>query len=213
MLKAIAWKEFRELLPVLVVGLTMQMLSLLLLIRINTSPNIRLGELLQSGGYLLLLFQIMLFTVVIGFWQNRVELNHGTYLFLLHRPVPRAEIVIVKLLTGAGIAFLIGLPLLVITILEFSLGVAARYSHPPLSYTAPLCLGFTVMYLGAYMSSVRPAPWYKSSGLPLVAALGVFIGSLSRLHLVSTATASAVLAVAIVVWVIAILQQAVTRDY
>src|SRR5262245_30434819 len=43
------------------------------------------------------------FAVALGFRQSAWELSKGTYLFLLHRPVSRDRVFLVKLATGVGV--------------------------------------------------------------------------------------------------------------
>jgi hypothetical protein len=114
----------------------------------------------------------VLFALALGFRQSLWESRQGTFLFLLHRPLPRSRVMLIKL--GSGLAiFLIcaSLPILLYG------WWAATPGHLP----APFFWSMTIsawevalvaplLYFGAFLSGLRPAIWFGTRLLPLVAA-------------------------------------------
>jgi hypothetical protein len=114
------------------------------------------------------------FAIALGFRQSSWEAVRGTYLFLLHRPVGRQRVFLAKMAVGVG------------TFLACSGGVILAYAcrtilpghHPSpfeWSMTGPawrLCLVTPLLYLGAFLSGLRPARWFGTRLLPLAAAGG-----------------------------------------
>ena len=107
----------------------------------------------------------------LGFRQSVSESTHGTYLFLLHRPKSRLELIGTKLLTGT-LVFLASMaaPLL---IYAFWAATPGTHASPfEWSMTVPAWkawYAFTIFYLAAFLSGIRPARWYGSRLFPLLA--------------------------------------------
>jgi hypothetical protein len=127
-------------------------------------------------------FVSVVFAAALGFRQSAWESARGTYLFLLHRPVPRDALFLTKLATGAGVFLLCAsLPIVLYA------GWAAVPGHHPSpfawSMTGPawrLAFLMPLLYLGAFLSGLRPARWFGTRLLPLVAAV-VFLALLEAL--------------------------------
>jgi ABC-type transport system involved in multi-copper enzyme maturation permease subunit len=155
-----------------------------------------------------------LFAIVVGVWQNKAEKNQGTFLFLLHRPVRREAMVGMKLLAGVSLCLMVFvLPLVCFTYWAETKSLARSDGKSYLwSVSSPICLGIVLLYLGAFMSSVREAAWYKSQFLPLFAAiaiailLGILANSWTPFVLIAMPIVQAS-------YVVAILYEAVTRNY
>lgn len=214
MLKALVWKESREMMPLVALAIVAELLFFLPagLIPIasehsNSIPFV--STWLQT--WLLIIGGMA--AVAIGFWQTSGELARGTLLFLLHRPVDRSTIFAIKLLVGIGVTLLIaGVP-----ILAFALWAATPGTHAsPFFWSMTTEVWLTwfrlpLFYLGAFLSGLRPGRWFGSRALPLAAALPLFIllsvGSLwpSARLLLTLAIAACYL------WVI--FSVASTRDY
>jgi ABC-type transport system involved in multi-copper enzyme maturation permease subunit len=118
-------------------------------------------------------FVSVLFAVALGFRQSAWESARGTYLFLLHRPVSRDAVFLTKLAVGAGVFLLAaGLPIVL-----YACWAAVPGHHPSpfgWSLTAPawrLALLMPLLYLGAFLSGLRPARWFGTRLLPLVASV------------------------------------------
>jgi hypothetical protein len=106
-----------------------------------------------------------------GFRQSAWEVSQGTFLFLLHRPRQRSTIILTKLASGL-IAFLVcaSLPILLYG------AWAAIPGHNPSPFEWSMtasswwmaALSFQ-LYYGAFLSGLRPARWFGTRLLPLVA--------------------------------------------
>jgi ABC-type transport system involved in multi-copper enzyme maturation permease subunit len=115
----------------------------------------------------------VVFAVALGFRQSAWESSRGTYLFLLHRPLRRHTIFLTKLAVGIGLLlFCASLPIIV-----YAAWAAVPGHHPSpftWSMTGPawqLALLMPLLYLGAFLSGLRPARWFGTRLLPLVAAV------------------------------------------
>jgi hypothetical protein len=112
-----------------------------------------------------------LLAVALGLKQSAWELWQGTYPFLLQRPASRRLVFGTKLVVGGGL-------LLVVTgglILLYALW-AARPGH----HASPFFWSMTVpawqmwfslpgLYLGAFLSGIRPGRWFGTRLAPLAA--------------------------------------------
>lgn len=182
MLKGIARKEFRELLPFIAVALLAQFY----LIVVATSAGygflawvfrflpvyVRTDNTLPfvDDSTCSLIFLVAgLLAVVAGFWQTAWESNRGTLQFLLHRPVRREAILMAKLAVG-------GLVCLLVAVLPLT--YYALWAATPGNRAAPffwsmtirfwlLCVQMPLLYLGAFLSGLRPARWFGSRLFPL----------------------------------------------
>jgi hypothetical protein len=155
--------------------------------------------------------------IALGLSQSLSETVRGTYPFLLHRPVTRRWLIGMKLSVGM-VAYLLcaAVPLLVYGLWAATPGI---YAGPfEWSMTWPAWAGWlatTLLYLGAFLTGIRPGRWYGSRLLPLVVAAA---GSVTAAGIAS-ASHQAPLWVCLAVlgadaWVIsAILFVARTRDF
>jgi hypothetical protein len=119
----------------------------------------------------------ILFAVALGFRQSAWESNKGTFLFLLHRPATRNRIFLIKLAAG-GVVFL-ACTCLPILLYGWWANIPGHYPGPfEWSMTAPawqLALEMSLLYLGAFLSGLRPTRWLGTRLLPLGAtSLAVF---------------------------------------
>jgi len=110
--------------------------------------------------------------IALGLSQSLGEAPRGTWLYLLHRPVERWRLIAWKLAFGGGL-------LLVATawpVLAYAWWAATpgRHASPfEWSMTAPcwqIYVLMTALYLGAFLTGLRPARWFGSRLLPLVGA-------------------------------------------
>jgi hypothetical protein len=122
-------------------------------------------------------FVSALFALALGFRQSAWESARGTYLFLLHRPLPRDLIFLTKLATGVGVfAVCAALPILL-----YAAWAAVPGHHPgPFAWSMTgsawrLTFLMPLLYLGAFLSGLRPARWFGTRLLPLVAAVVLLI--------------------------------------
>jgi len=109
--------------------------------------------------------------IALGFRQSAWEPSQGTILYLLHLPLPRRTIFLTKLLTGAGL-------LLACTLAPIL--IYATWASLPRTHASPFEWSMTgtafqiwllmpLAYLGAFASGIRPARWFGTRLLPLVA--------------------------------------------
>jgi hypothetical protein len=119
----------------------------------------------------------VLFAVALGFRQSAWESGKGTFLFLLHRPTSRNAIFLTKLVAGAGALF--GCACL--SIMLYGWWAAIPGHHPsPFEWAMTesawrLALEMPLLYLGAFLSGLRPGRWLGTRLLPLLAAALVVI--------------------------------------
>lgn len=183
-MRALAWKELRE-----VLGITTIALACYLALAFNAMgamvfdwvPGIPAGttEVPFTGGGFTAFFTFIsvVFAAALGFRQSAWESSRGTFLFLLHRPLRRETILLVKLATGMGVLLLCAsLP---IELYGAWAAVPGHHASPfEWSMTASawrLMFLMPFLYLGAFLSGLRPARWFGTRLLPLVAAVLVLV--------------------------------------
>jgi ABC-type transport system involved in multi-copper enzyme maturation permease subunit len=178
MLKALTWKESRELMSLFSLALVGQLLFVLAsmvpiapLGRGNGIPFV--SDPLPSA----LLFIGGLAAIALGFWQPAGELGRGTFLFLLHRPIDRTKVFTIKLAVGVALTLLIaGIPLFGYSIWAALPGTHASPFFWSMTTWAWLrWFRLPLFYLGAFLSGLRSARWLGSRAFPLAAALLCFM--------------------------------------
>lgn len=149
----------------------------------------------------------------LGFWQMLGESVRGTWLFLLHRPISRARVLLTKLAAGGMLLLLAAaLPVLILALWAAVPGThASPFVWGMTAHVFRLCFGATAMYLAACLCGLRPARWYGSRLLPLIP------GALVMAWVYSTVwwpvTGWLVVAVADVAYLAALLDAAQSREY
>ncbi len=119
--------------------------------------------------------------ISLGFKQSLWEDLRGTYYFLLHRPISRRKIFATKIAVGISAI----LAIYAIAILVHGWWGATPATHGgPFEWSMSLVawryvLVFPLLYLGAFLSGLRPALWYGTRFAPLLAAIlwSVFIAN------------------------------------
>jgi hypothetical protein len=223
MFRAMAFKELREirglaLLAFLAYGLlvvgTTDPRSSANVFTILQSYRLREGGIpFVSDGFHGFFLQIsVIFAIGLGLRQSLGESVRGTYLFLLHRPASRSWLMEVKLLTGLAVYLICS---------AIPIVIYGAWAATPGNHASPFCWAMTlptwgawatmtVLYLGAFLSAIRPGRWYRSRLLPLAAAAiaAIFVSERESLLWVC------VIVVVADVWLIAmILFVARARDY
>ncbi len=216
MLKTLTWKEARELLPLVALALVAQGLLLVAASGLSIVPVVTSNRVIPFVDHSLgnmLLYVGGIAGLAIGLWQTLWESGRGTFQFLLHRPVERASVFTVKLAVGIAMTLLIsGLP-----ILAYALWAALPGTHAsPFFWSMTTWAWLTwfrlpVVYLGAFLSGLRPGRWFGSRALPLGAAVLAYLALIATVQWpwASLLTTLAVEAC----FVLVIYRVAATRDY
>jgi ABC-type transport system involved in multi-copper enzyme maturation permease subunit len=111
--------------------------------------------------------------IALGLRQSAWEPSQGTALYLLHLPLTRRTILATKLLTGIGLL----LACTLLPILAYAVWASTPGTHPgPFEWTMTgpafrIWSLLPLVYLGAFASGIRPARWFGSRLLPLLASL------------------------------------------
>jgi ABC-type transport system involved in multi-copper enzyme maturation permease subunit len=189
-MKALALKELRELRGIIAFALVAYLILVARMIGVKAFDFLPgLPQDMESvpflSGEFLSYFMVLaaLFAMALGFRQSAWESSQGTYLFLLHKPVARQAIFATKL--AVGVLVFLGCSAIPIALYGW-------WAATPGQHSSPFHWGWTVtawwiavlsslLYLGAFLSGLRPARWFGTRLLPLAAAilLLVFLSQLS----------------------------------
>ena len=176
MFRAMAWKELREIRGIAISGVAAYCYLAAAAVnprllplgtwRGNMPPFVDDGF---FGGWFVSISVVV--AIALGLRQTLGESIAGTYPFLFHRPARRRWLVGMKLLVGMS-AYLVCGP---IAILAYGVWAATPGTHASpfeWSMTVPywaIWLGMTLLYLGAFLTGLRPGRGYGSRLLPLAA--------------------------------------------
>jgi len=184
MLKALVWKEFRELMPLILLTIIAEfaLVCTAMGMQLGLSSSER-GEIPFIGTDLSAFIVTVpaIFVCAMALMQTWWESSRGTFLFLLHRPLPRSEIIAAKLLLGTVVCLIVTL----LPTFVYALWAAAPGTHAsPFDWsmtdsTWRQCLAIPVLYFGAFLSGMRPARWFVSRFFPLAASVAVFLLQIS----------------------------------
>ena len=149
-----------------------------------------------------------------GLKQTVAEGVRETYLFLLHRPVSRSRLIGMKLLVGLTV-YLVGSA---VPILLYAWWAATPGTHPsPFEWSMTARVWHvwgagTSVYLGSFLSGLRPGRWFGTRLLPLAASAAGAGGCFALMD--SVELAGVVALVLLDIFLVAmILFVATTRDY
>ncbi len=123
----------------------------------------------QDNFNTMLCFIGVVLAIALGFRQSAWEPSQGTALYLLHLPLRRRTIVLMKLLTGIGLLLVCTL----LPILIYATWAASPRTHPgPFEWmmigaSIRIWLILPLVYLAAFASGIRQARWFGSRLLPL----------------------------------------------
>jgi len=185
MTSALAYKEFRETLPIAAVGLAALLLVALDPMGYSPVPNLlgyqQPGRIPFIGNYDTFTPQFAMaasgLAIALGFWQSLSDFWGDAHLFVLHRPASRRRIYGVKLLVGLAAYLLCAL----VPILLYAVWAATPGTHASpfeWSMTASVWFGWIsliTIYLGAFLSGIRPAAWIGTRLAPLAAAAAILM--------------------------------------
>lgn len=179
-MKALVFKELREVFGITAIALGAYLVLVLSLVGaklfdwIPGMPNgTREVPFTGSSGALLFILVSLVFAGALGFRQSATEAARGTFLFLLHRPLARGQVFLTKLATGIGLLVACAS----VPILLYGTWAAVPGHHAgPFDWSMTIGYWQTVIlmplvYLGAFLSGIRPARWFGTRLLPLFAVL------------------------------------------
>jgi hypothetical protein len=214
MLKALVWKEFRELLPMSAIALAVQVLLICYAIN-DWRVHHNQGNVYAT--FPILYIASLVFVLCAGLWQGARELSQNTYQFLLQRPVTRTSVFGIKVGFGALVCFVAGLaPIILFTVWTQNV---VRRDDDSVSTVLGLCGGAWLIYFGALLSGLWPARWYGSRFYPLLAGillyilLQVFYSMLSHVTWPSRDAIPLLGPIVSLGFVLAVLYVGQTRDY
>jgi hypothetical protein len=175
MRKALMWKELRETLGIVALA------ALTYFVVVTSNAGFRLypwSSPLYSGfpfmdGEFIVPFALSsaIFAALLGFRQTLGESYRDTWLFYLHRPVNLRCLLGVKLATGLALYFSIAAA----AILAYAVWAATPGNHanPFAWWMTGLAwktwLTASLLYLGAFLSGIRPGHWFGTRLMPLLA--------------------------------------------
>ncbi|HLN32345.1 MAG TPA: hypothetical protein VK395_31740 [Gemmataceae bacterium] len=182
-MRALAFKELREILGITVVALGAYLALVISLMGgkvFDWVPGMPGGthEVRFVGGEFTTFYTYVSlgFALALGFRQSAWELGKDTYLFLLHRPVSRNAIFLTKIAVGGGTLLVCS----TLPIVLYGWWAATPGHHAsPFAWSMTMSawqidLAMPLLYLGSFLSGLRPARWFGTRLLPLVAA-GAFV--------------------------------------
>lgn len=186
MWKALVFKELRELAPIAALALCAYAVIVARLIGVDILffwPTTRSygGDVpFVSDGFTAQWILISVcFAVALAIKQTLGESGRGTWLWLLHRPISRTQIVVAKLLMGTAVYLVCG----ALPILWYSCWAAMPRTHPSpffwsMTVETWISLALTgTLYLAAFWCGLWPARSLGPRWMPLVAmGVGVLLG-------------------------------------
>ena len=153
--------------------------------------------------------------IALGLKQSAWENVGNRYYFLLHRPLERETVFLVKMMVGCTAVLL----LTSVPVLLYGWWAATPGHHAsPFFWAMTIdewraCLVMPSIYLGAVLSGIRPARWYASRLLPLVGACLFCVVGIGLWFAVGWWLAVAILFALDAVLLVLILSIARQRDY
>lgn len=180
MLKALVIKELRESLGIVAVAA----LGMAWLVACCMGKNPLLGIIsfsysdshiafISDSFYGMSVLVVGGLAVALGLKQSAWEVHHNTFYYLFHRPISRRAVLATKLIVGAMLVF--GLLALAILVYAIWAGVPGHLPAPfQWSMTKDawiLALTMPLLYLGGFLSGIRPGRWFGSRLFPLAATL------------------------------------------
>jgi hypothetical protein len=182
---ALIYKEFRETLPIAALGVAALLLVALEAMGYSPLPNLygyqMQGRVPFVGPYDQFIGQFRMaaggLALALGFWQSLGDFWGDVQLFVLHRPTSRRLIYGIKL----GVGLLTYLLCAAVPILIY-----AAWASTPGTHASPFewsmtsgawiaWLSMATLYLGAFLSGIRPASWMGTRLAPLAGAGALLI--------------------------------------
>ncbi len=176
MTSALTLKELRETAGVAALGLAALLLVALTPMGLSPVPGLiqpaRGGEIPFLADSFLSMFVLAAsgLAIVLGFWQAVGDFAGQAQLFLLHRPISRERIYAIKLAVGLSLYLILaGLPVLLYALWAASPGThASPFAWSMTLTTWTTWLAISALYLGSFLSGLRPAAWFGTRLAPLI---------------------------------------------
>jgi len=175
---ALVWKELRESLAIAALGLlalfsvTMGNMGLSPMPGLIGSRNPGQIPFVEDSFLYQFGFVCCVLAIALGFKQSIGDLFGDAQLFVLHRPVTRARIYGTKITLGLAIYLLLAAA----AVVAYSIWAASPGTHAsPFEWRMTVSawtiwLGMTTVYLGAFLSGIRPAAWLGTRLSPLASS-------------------------------------------
>jgi ABC-type transport system involved in multi-copper enzyme maturation permease subunit len=217
MLKSLAWKEFRELLPLAALALAIEIYLIAGALHLTKLPVVTTTSVIpfvNDPTCTALLWVAAFLAGIAGLWQTVWESSRGTFPFLLHRPMPRRTIFWIKLLIGMLICLIVlGVPVILYSIWAATSGTHASPFEWSMTYWIwSAWLRLPLIYLATFLCGLRPARWFGSRMFPLGAAIVAVILS-EVLYQTYTWAFPILWAAALATFLVVIFHVARTRDF
>ncbi len=177
MFRALMLKELRETAWIALVGLAAHMAFVANCVGYSVLPFYTnggrdIGIPFLDGAFLTPFCCVSIaLAAALGLRQTAFESRGGTWLFLLHRPTSMWRVLAAKLAVGGGLYLICGL----MAILSYAAWAATPGKHPSPFFwwmTADAWEAWAliaIFYLAAFLAGIRPARWFGTRLLPLVA--------------------------------------------
>ena len=179
MLTKLALKELHETAWIVAAALAVYLYLTMSMIGLNIGPWVAFGRgynipFLAEEFVGLFAMVAACLAIALGFRQTVGESAKGTFLFLLHRPAAREQLIGTKLLVGLGLYLICS---------AIPIAIYAGWAATPGTHASPFEWSMTIpiwkvwitmpiLYLGAFLSGLRPARWYGSRLFPLATCGG-----------------------------------------
>ncbi|HEY4760596.1 MAG TPA: hypothetical protein VIH42_08455 [Thermoguttaceae bacterium] len=185
MYKALVLKELRETMGITILALLAYFVGIVCLTGYKVLPFLPepgLREIPFLGGNKygwLMVVSAVVFAMALGLWQTLGESIHGTWQYLLHRPMDMRKLIGVKLAVGGGLYLVVS----ALAILVYAAWPATPGTHASPFYwwmTVPVWKGWLLIllcYLCTFLAGIRPGRWIGTRLMPIAAIylLAVFI--------------------------------------
>jgi hypothetical protein len=186
---ALVRKEAREALAVVAAGAALYLFLVAEAMNLHIVPDLVRNQVGLSfwgrkpipflGGAFTLLFTVVsgMLAFVLGLWQTVGETRRDTYALLLHLPMPRGRIIAAKLATGLALYLILAaLPILALAWWAATPGTHASPFDWSMTEAAwRWWLAMATIYLAAFLSGLRPARWFGTRLLPVLAAASLIV--------------------------------------
>lgn len=161
----------------------------------------------DDSTYASLIWVAVPMALALGLKQTAWETHNGTFLFLLHRPVPWRWVMATKVAVGI---------LLYAAAMSVAVLVYALWAATPGTHASPFYWSMTIsswqgiltgvlVYLGSFISGLVPGRWYGSKLLPLVAVIAIAFALILFDGAWSLITLAILLLIATLLWCVILL--------